>query len=121
MSGPAARASAQIEHSAAAVTPSDDTVGGKQIITMRIEGHHYLPSRFTVKQGIPVEWRIDASEAALCGRLLVSPSLGIRRILLGSATTISFIPKDTGEFGFNCAMGMMTPGSKFTVAPSAQG
>jgi plastocyanin domain-containing protein len=34
---------------------------------------------------------------------------------------ISFIPKQAGEFGFNCGMGMMTPGSQFTVVPNARG
>jgi Cu+-exporting ATPase len=74
-----------------------------------------------VKQGIPVEWRIDASEAAACRRFLLAPRLGIRRILSDrSTTTISFTPSQTGEFGFNCGMGMMTPG-KFTVVPNDHG
>jgi len=38
-----------------------------------------------------------------------------------STTMISFIPQQVGEFGFNCGMGMMTPGSKFTVVPNARG
>ncbi len=97
-------------------------VDGKQIVVMRIEGLSYLPNTFTVTQGVPVEWRIDASEAAACGRFLLAPGLGIRQILSDRSTTmISFIPKQAGEFGFNCGMGMMTPGSKFTVVPNARG
>jgi hypothetical protein len=93
----------------------------KQIVVMRIEDFHYVPTHFTVKQGIPVEWRIDASEAAPCGRFLIAPGLGIRRILSNiSTTTISFVPQASGEYGFNCGMGMMTPG-KFTVVPNAKG
>ena len=89
---------------------------------MRIEGFSYIPNQFTVKQGIPVEWRIDASEAAGCGRILIAPALGVRRLLSGNSTTmISFIPQSAGEFGFNCGMGMMTPGSKFTVVPNGRG
>jgi sulfite exporter TauE/SafE len=96
-----------------------DTIPGKQIVEMRITGHDYLPNRFTVKQGVPVEWRIDVSDAALCARVLVSPGLGIRKLLFHNTTVISFIPHNTGEFSFNCGMGMMTPGSKFTVVPNA--
>jgi uncharacterized protein len=93
----------------------------KQIVVMRIEDFEYIPRQFTVKQGIPVEWRIDASEAAACGRFLLAPRLGIRKILSDrSTTTISFTPRQTGEYGFNCGMGMMTPG-KFTVVPNDHG
>jgi len=98
------------------------TAKGKQVVVMRVEGFDYIPYHFTVKQGIPVEWRIDASEAAACGRFLMAPRLGIRKLLSDRSTTmISFIPKEAGEFGFNCGMGMMTPGSKFTVVPNTAG
>jgi sulfite exporter TauE/SafE len=94
----------------------------KQIVVMRIEGFSYIPSQFTVKEGVPVEWRIDASEAAGCGRILIAPGLGIRKLLSNNSTTmISFIPPYTGEFGFNCGMGMMTRGAKFTVVPNGRG
>ncbi len=97
-------------------------VEGKQIVVMRIEDFTYIPNQFTVKQGVPVEWRIDASEAAGCGRVLLAPRLGIRQLLSDRSTTmISFTPKEAGEFGFNCGMGMMTPGSKFIVIPDGRG
>jgi uncharacterized protein len=120
MNAPSAASTAQSERAIENVTSTTDRVADKQIVAMRIEGHNYLPNRFTIKQGIPVEWRIDAGEAALCGRTLVSPGLGIRKLLLSRTTVISFIPRETGEFGFNCGMGMMTPGSRFTVVPNAQ-
>jgi uncharacterized protein len=107
----------------AEVAPSPVAVtDGKQVVVMRIDGFDYVPNRFTVRQGVPVEWRIDASEAAACGRFLLAPGLGIQKLLSDRSTTmISFIPKEAGEFGFNCGMGMMTPGSKFTVVPNARG
>ena len=102
--------------------PKMTATQGKQVVVMRIDGFSYIPNRFTVKQGMPVEWRIDASEAAGCGRFLIAPRLGIRKVLSDrSTTTISFVPQEAGEFGFNCGMGMMTPGSKFTVVPNARG
>lgn len=118
---------------AASVTPDQTPVAtsspaatiatqDKQIVVMRIDGLSYIPNHFTVKQGVPVEWRIDASEAAACGRFLLAPGLGIRKVLSDQSTTmISFVPQRAGEFGFNCGMGMMTPDSRFTVVPNARG
>jgi plastocyanin domain-containing protein len=72
-----------------------------------------------VKQGVPVQWLIDASQAEGCGRLLVAPRLRIQKLLSGSSTTlISFTPEQPGEYAFNCGMGMMTPDSKITVLPN---
>ena len=107
--------------STVAMTQSTPT-GAKQIAVMRVSGYEYSPNRFTVMQGVPVEWRIDGRDAAGCGRILISPGLGIRKYLSADNTTIiAFTPENTGDFGFNCGMGMMTPGSKFTVIPKTSG
>ena len=90
-----------------------------QRISMRVVGLDYQPHQFTVKQGVPVQWWIDASEADGCGRVLIAPRLGIQKILSDSRTTlISFTPDKPGDYAFNCGMGMMTPDSKITVIPS---
>ena len=89
---------------------------------MRVLGLDYHPNRFTVTQGVPVQWWIDASEAAACGRFLMAPGLGIRKLLSDtSSTLIAFTPLQAGEFAFNCGMGMMTPNSKITVVPRDKG
>jgi uncharacterized protein len=90
-------------------------VDGKQIIEMKIVGYQYEPHQFNVVQGIPVEWRVDASLAQGCGRILLAPGAGVRKLLSYGTTVISFTPQQTGDIRFNCAMGMMTPGSKITV------
>jgi sulfite exporter TauE/SafE/copper chaperone CopZ len=93
-----------------------------QRITMKVVGLDYQPNQFTVKVGQPVQWWIDGSEAEGCGRMLLAPQLGIRKILSDNSTTlISFTPTRTGEFPFNCGMGMMTPGSKITVIADGKG
>ena len=108
--------------SANQVVVQESGSGEKQIAAMRIVGYEYIPSRFTVRQGVPVEWWIDASEAAGCGRILIAPKVGVRKLLPSNSTTvISFTPKETGDYGFNCAMGMMTRGSKFTVVANGRG
>ena len=92
--------------------------GGKQIVEMRIDGYDYIPNRFTVRQGVPVEWRIDARDAAGCGRILLSRSLRIQKFLSDTeVNVIAFTPEAPGQYSFNCGMGMMTPGSHFTVLP----
>jgi hypothetical protein len=105
--------------------PDSDTpvratqMDGKQVVSMKVVDFGYIPHVFEVKQGVPVEWRIDASDAAGCGLALLAPRLGVRRLLSSVSTTfITFTPRDVGEFQFNCGMGMMTPGSKFVVVPA---
>lgn len=93
-------------------------VDGKQIVEMKIVGYQYQPHQFNVVQGVPVEWRVDASEAQGCGRILLAPGAGVRKLLSYGTTVISFTPQQTGDIRFNCAMGMMTPGSKITVLAS---
>jgi sulfite exporter TauE/SafE/copper chaperone CopZ len=93
-----------------------------QRISMKVVGLDYLPNQFTVKQGVPVEWWIDGSQAAGCGRVLLAPGLRIRKMLSGSSTTlIAFTADRPGEYEFNCGMGMMTPNSRIIVRPAGKG
>ena len=93
-----------------------------QTIAMKVRGFDYFPHRFTVKQGIPVEWWIDASGAAGCGRFIMVPKIGVRKLLsANSSTLITFTPEEPGDIAFNCGMGMMTPGSKITVVSNSKG
>jgi sulfite exporter TauE/SafE len=93
---------------------------GKQIANMKIVGLEYQPNRFAVVEGVPVEWRIDATEAEGCGRVIVVPKLRISRLLSATGpTVIQFTPGETGEISFNCGMRMMTPDSKFIVTRRA--
>jgi protein-disulfide isomerase/sulfite exporter TauE/SafE/copper chaperone CopZ len=96
-------------------------VDGKQIVEMKIVGYRYEPNRFAVVQGMPVEWRIDASKAAGCGRIILAPKAGVRKLLPSGTTVIAFTPQEPGDIVFNCAMGMMTRGSKIIVLPGTKG
>jgi protein-disulfide isomerase/sulfite exporter TauE/SafE/copper chaperone CopZ len=95
-------------------------VDGKQIIDMKIIGYTYEPHHFFVRQGLPVEWRIDASLAAGCGHMLIAPKAHVRRRLPSGPTIVTFMPQELGEIRFNCGMGMMTRSSKITVLPSEE-
>ena len=106
-----------------AEAPSKATmINGRQVVVMKVVDFSYMPHVFEVKQNVPVEWRIDASEAVGCGQFILAPKLGVRRLLSSvSTTTITFTPREPGEYAFNCGMGMMTPGSKFIVVPDSAG
>jgi uncharacterized protein len=93
--------------------------GAVQRMSMKVVGLSYTPHQFTVKQGIPVEWWIDGSDAAACGAVLLSPRLGIRTRLSDTSTTlVKFTPQAPGDYAFNCGMGMMTADAKITVLPN---
>jgi plastocyanin domain-containing protein len=103
-------------------TSTAQIVDGKQIVKMKVTGYTYLPNKFTVVVGVPVEWQIDGGGAAGCGKVIVMPSLGMSKYLSPEGiTTITFTPTQTGTIPFNCSMGMMTRGSEFTVVPNTSG
>lgn len=107
----------------AAAQTADDTavriVNGIQIVEMKVTGLTYSPSKFTLKQGIPVEWRIDGAQAQGCAQVITVPKLGITEYLPSQNTrTITFTPQETGTIPFSCTMGMTTRGSAFTVVPN---
>lgn len=97
-------------------------VDGKQIVEMTIDGLDYYPYRFTVLQGIPVEWRIDGTKAEGCAQVVTVPKLGITEFMPRQGIkTIEFIPKEIGKISFSCTMGMTTPGAAFEVVPNSKG
>lgn len=92
-------------------------VNGTQVVNMAIQGLHYVPAQITVKQGVPVEWHIDSSQAGGCAAgYITAPSLGIEANLSpNQETVVTFTPTTTGTVAFTCSMGM-TRGS-FNVIP----
>ena len=101
-------------------TPAEIQPGGKiQRMSMKVVNFDYQPHHFTVRQGITVEWWIDASQAVGCGQVLYAPELGIRTALSDTSTTrVRFTPQQPGDYMFNCGMGMMTADAKITVLPN---
>ncbi len=91
---------------------------GAQIVRMKVSGLDYIPSRFAVREGVPVEWRIDGSGAQGCAQVIVVPSLGITKYLpQDKETVIQFTPQETGDISFSCSMGMTTRDAGFSVIP----
>jgi len=106
----------------AAGDPNVQLVDGKQVVNMKVVWLSYTPHQFTVQQGIPVEWRIDGTQAQGCAQVITVPRLGITKYISPSGiTTVSFTPQQTGTIPFSCTMGMTTRGSAFTVVPNTTG
>jgi uncharacterized protein len=95
-------------------------IDGKQVVSMKLVGYTYQPNQFAVVAGAPVEWRVDARQAAGCGRILIAPKAGVRTMLSSTdINVLTFTPRESGEISFNCGMGMMIRGSKFIVSAKA--
>ncbi len=85
---------------------------GNQVIQMVVNGYSYSPSEFTIKKGVPVEWRIDGRNAAGCASVINVPKLSImQRLQKTQETVITFTPDRTGKIEFSCSMWMAGPGA----------
>lgn len=94
---------------------------GKQIVSMKVKGLEYIPHRFTVKQGMPVVWKIDGRGAQGCAQVIMAPKINLLEYLpKDGVKTITFTPETVGEIAFSCTMGMTTPNSAFIVEANAQ-
>src|SRR3989344_275247 len=113
------RVTFDVNHGSEEVLGSEITgeiINGVQVIKMRIEGLEYYPSKFTIYEGVPVEWWIDSSKASGCAKVITVPKLGITKYLPPDKTeSIKFTPNGEGSLAFSCSMGMTTRGSQFTV------
>ena len=97
-------------------------VDGKQIVEMEVKYLDFYPHKFTVIQGVPVEWKIEAREAVGCAQVITVPKLGITKYLSPSQeNVITFVPEDLGTIPFGCTMWMTTRGAAFEVVPNTQG
>jgi uncharacterized protein len=96
--------------------PLAPLVNGKQVVSMQIKGMEYLPSMFTVRQSVPVEWQVDGSQAQGCAHVLAVPDLGLTVSLpQHGSKTIVFVPKRTGNLRFSCPMALTTPDAMFMI------
>jgi len=92
-------------------TNTVEIVDSSQIVNMQVSGLEYYPDSFTIKKGIPVEWRVDGRKATGCAGILVASNLGItQRLSRSDITVIRFTPQKTGRIRFTCGMGMAGPG-----------
>ncbi len=79
---------------------------GFQVVRMVEHNRGYTPNKFTIREGIPVKWVIDAQAPNSCAAALVVPQLGIREFLVAGENIIEFTPEKVGQIRFSCSMGM---------------
>lgn len=114
-SGSELKDSAKAVSSTPVSDPNVRLVNGVQVMDMKIDFIDYLPHKFTVKKGVPVQWNVDSTEASGCMRSLLVPGLRINEYLGVGKKTVRFTPTKTGVFKFSCSMGMGTYGAAITV------
>jgi len=81
---------------------------GVQVVRMKELANGYSPNNFTIKQGVPVKWIIDAQAPYSCASSLVMSKYNIRKTLVKGENIIEFTPKEIGRIPFSCSMGMYT-------------
>jgi len=90
----------------ASADPNVTVENGVQVIRMKQTGRGYVPNEFTVKQNMPVAWKIMSEDPYSCASSLVVPDLKIRTLLTEKEQEFKFTPKDAGDIRFTCSMGM---------------
>ncbi len=101
--------SAGSETKAAVVQAADPNVkieNGVQVVRMTESARGYTPNKFTIQQGIPVKWVIDAQEPYSCASSIIASKIGVRKNLTLGENVIEFTPKEIGQISFSCSMGM---------------
>jgi len=88
--------------------PNVTLENGVQVVRMKELANGYSPNSFTIKQGIPVKWVIDAEAPYSCASSLVMSKFNIRKNLVKGENIIEFTPRETGRVPFSCSMGMYT-------------
>ena len=90
--------------------PNVQIIDGKQVINMQVDSLDYYPARFKIKQGMPVEWHVDGTNAQGCAKIISVPKLRIQELLNPGDNIINFVPNNKGKIQFSCSMGMAGPG-----------
>ncbi len=80
--------------------------GTQQIVDMSVDYTGYSPNRFTIRQGVPTRWVINAKSNSGCLSVIQAPKLGIRTLLQPGTNVVEFTPRDAGVIPFSCSMGM---------------
>jgi uncharacterized protein len=88
--------------------PNVTMENGVQVVRMKELANGYSPNNFTIKQGIPVKWVIDAQAPYSCASTIVMNKFNIRKSLSAGENIINFTPTEIGRLPFSCSMGMYT-------------
>ncbi len=80
--------------------------GGAQEVAITVKGG-YTPDVIVVKAGQPVRLHFTRHESAACSERVLFPDFNQNALLPeGQAVTLEFTPEKSGEYDFQCQMGM---------------
>ena len=83
------------------------TSGGYQEQMVLVKGG-YTPDVIVVERGKPVRLNFVRQESASCSEMVLFPAFNKNaKLPEGETVPIEFLPKDPGEYEFQCQMGML--------------
>jgi plastocyanin domain-containing protein len=83
------------------------TSGGYQEQMVLVKGG-YTPDVIVVEHGKPVRLNFVRQESASCSEMVMLPAFNKSAILPeGQTVAVEFLPKNAGEYEFQCQMGML--------------
>lgn len=83
------------------------TSGGYQEQMVLVKGG-YTPDVIVVERGKPVRLNFVRQESASCSEMVMLPAFNKSANLPeGQTVAVEFLPKDAGEYEFQCQMGML--------------
>ncbi len=83
------------------------TSGGYQEQMVLVKGG-YTPDVIVVERGKPVRLNFVRQESASCSEMLLLPAFNkSAKLPEGETVAVEFLPKEPGEYEFQCQMGML--------------
>ncbi len=80
---------------------------GVQEVAVTVKGG-YTPDIIVVKAGQPVRMRFTRQESASCSEMVLFPDFNkSAKLPEGQEVVVELKPEKTGEYGFQCQMGML--------------
>jgi plastocyanin domain-containing protein len=89
---------------------ASETTGGYQEAMILVKGG-YTPDTIIVRSGRPVRLNFRREETASCSdKVIFADFQKSAELPTGQTVAVEFLPKEPGEFGFACPMGMFRVG-----------
>lgn len=83
------------------------SASGAQEVAVTVKGG-YTPDVIVVQKGRPVRLTFTRQESSACSETVLFPDFNQNALLPeGEQVTLEFTPEQSGEYGFQCQMGML--------------